>query len=500
MLERLPVVVGVGQCTNRIEDLAEGREPLALMTEAARIALDDCRANVAPHVDSVRVINVFSGAYRDPAGALAERLRLADGERLYTAIGGNGPQWLVNRTADDLAAGRVRVALLAGAEAMYTLRLAAKRGVALPWAQRASRPMMIGDTRMGSHPDEWRHGAQKPAEVYPLFEIALRAHEHRTPRAHAARIAALSARCAEIAAPHPHAWFRDARSATEIATVTDRNRMVAYPYTKFMNAVLDVNQGAALVMTTVAEARRIGIPASRCIHLHGGGDADDLWYVRDRVDYHSSLGMRAAFAEALTQAGIDATALGPVDLYSCFPVAPQLAARLLDFPTDGSRPLTVTGGLPYFGGAGNNYAMHAVATLVERLRAAPATLGLVSALGWYLTKHAVGVYGAAPPEGPWQRPPRTALQARVDATPHPACVERAQGPARIETYSVVHDREGAAREAIIVARLENGARAFANVGPDADLLLTLEREEMVGAGGSISAAPDGRNLFRAAGA
>src|SRR5207244_1640391 len=160
-------------------------------------------------------------------------------------------------------------------------------------------------------------------------------------------------------------------------TVTDRNRMVAYPYTKFMNAVLDVNQGAAVVMTTAAEARRIGIPASRCVHLHGGGDADDLWYVRDRVDYHSSLGMRAAFEEALTQAGIEGSALGPVDLYSCFPVAPQLAARILGFPTDGSRALTVTGGLPYFGGPGNNYAMHAIATLVEGLRAAPATLGLV---------------------------------------------------------------------------------------------------------------------------
>src|SRR5437762_788732 len=158
MLERLPVVVGVGQCTNRIDDLAEGREPLALMTEAARIALDDCRANVAPHVDSVRVINVLSGAYGDPAGALADRLGLG--------------------------------------------------------------------------------GAQKPAQVYPLFEIALRAHEGRAPAAHEARIAALSASFSRVAATHPHAWFRDAKSAREIATVTAENRMVAYPYPKFMNAIL----------------------------------------------------------------------------------------------------------------------------------------------------------------------------------------------------------------------------------------------------------------------
>ncbi len=500
MLERLPVVVGVGQCTNRIEDLAEGREPLALMTEAARIALDDCGANVAPRVDSVRVINVFSGAYGDPAGALAERLGLGGGERLYTAIGGNGPQWLANRTADDLAAGRIRVALLAGAEAMYTLRLAAKQRVALAWAQRSARPAMVGDTRMGSHPDEWLYGAQMPAQVYPLFEIALRAHEGRAPAAHEARIAALSASFSRVAATHPHAWFRDAKSAREIATVTDENRMVAYPYPKFMNAILDVDQGAAVVMTTAAEARRLGIPAPRCVHLHGGGDADDLWYVRDRVDYHSSLGMQAAFEEALTQAGVDASALGPVDLYSCFPVAPQLAAGILGFPVDGSRPLTVTGGLPYFGGPGNDYALHAIATLVDRLRAAPTTLGLVSALGWFLTKHAVGVYGAAPPSRPWERPPHAAVQARIDATPHPTCVERATGRARIETYSVVHDRDGVAHDAIIVARLGDGTRAFANVEGDRDLLATLERAEMVGAAGVLYPAADGRTLFRAAGA
>src|SRR5947207_7287504 len=120
MLAQLPVIVGVGQCTERIDDVALGREPLALMADAARIALDDCGTEVVSRVDSVRVINVFSGAYGDPPGALAERLGIGTGERLYTAIGGNGPQWLVNRTADDLASGRVRVALLAGAESMYT--------------------------------------------------------------------------------------------------------------------------------------------------------------------------------------------------------------------------------------------------------------------------------------------------------------------------------------------------------------------------------------------
>ncbi len=298
-----------------------------------------------------------------------------------------------------------------------------------------------------------------------------------------------------MAAAHPHAWFRDAKSAETIGTVTARNRMVAYPYTKFMNAIMEVDQSAAIVMTTVGEARALGIPEERWVYLHGGGDAYDLWHVRDRVEYHTSLGMTTAFREALAQAGIGPDALGPVDLYSCFPVAPQFAARILGFPTDGSRPLTVTGGLPYFGGPGNNYVMHAIVTMVERLRAYPGAFGLVSGLGWYMTKHAVGIYGATPPSRAWHRPPRETVQAAVDATPHPIAVERGEGPARIETYTVLHDREGAPNDAIVIARLTDGRRVFANVDADRDLFAALEHTEMVGAPGHLRAGLDGRNRF-----
>lgn len=496
MLDRLPVIIGVGQLSHRIEDLAAAREPLLLMEDAARAALADAdAAGLGARIDSVRVVNMISASYPDPAGALAERLRLAAGERLYTTIGGSSPQWLASLTADDLAAGRIRAALLAGAEAMQTLRLAAKRSVALSWRRGAKPPPMIGDPRQGSHPDEWKHGAQMPAQIYPLFEIALRAHERREPVAHLRHIATLAASLARVAADNPHAWFRVAKSAEEIGTATAANRMIAFPYPKFMTSIMEVDQAAAVVMTTAAEARALGIPAERWVYLHGGGDAHDLWHVRDRVDFHSSPGMALAFDETLGQAGVAPTALGAVDLYSCFPVAPQFAARILGFPTDGSRPLTVTGGLPYFGGPGNNYTMHAIATMVERLRAAPGTFGLVSAVGWYMTKHAVGVYSTAAPMHPWARPDRARQQARIDALAHPECVVSANGRARIETYTVVHDRDGAATDAVIVARLEDGRRAFATVDPDRDFFATLEREEMVGAPGYVRPSLDGRNRF-----
>ena len=497
MDERLPVVVGVGQVTDRSDDLATKREPLALVEEAARIALADAEgANLARRIDSVRVVNMLSGsAYPDPAGMLAARLALDGGERIYTTIGGNAPQWLVNRSADDLAAGRCRAVLIGGGEALHTLRLASKQRVDLPWSHGRGGAATVGDGRQGSHPDEWRYGLQMPTQIYPLFEVALRAHEGRAPAAHRARLARLSASLAAIAVTHPQAWFRDGKTAEEIEAPSAANRMIAYPYTKCMTSILEVDQAAAVIMTTVGDARALGIPASRWVYVHGGGEAHDLWYLKDRVDHHSSPGMAEAMRQALAQAAIEPSRLDVLDLYSCFPVAVEVAARTLGVPADGSRPLSVTGGLPYFGGAGNDYALHAIATMVERLRGAPHAYGLVSALGWYLTKHAVGVYGSDPPERGWAR----TRQREIDALPHSEFVDVCEGRAAVETYTVLHDREGAISDGIVVVRCEDGSRTLAVV-EDRDVLATFECEEMVGAPGILRPHDDGRTRFQPRGA
>jgi len=496
-----PIIVGVGQVCDRDDDLAAKREPLALIEAASLLALDDASCfGLADQIDSVRVVNMLSGAaYEDPAGTLAGRLGLPTGDRLYTAIGGNAPQWLVNRAADDVVAGRCRAVLIGGGEALQTLRLASRAGVALPWTQGRGRAATIGDDRQGSHPDEWQYGLQMPTQIYPLFEVALRAHERRSPASHHAHLAALCESLAAVAARHPQAWFRDGKSAHEIATLTSVNRMIAYPYPKFMTSIIDVDQAAAVIVTTDEHARRLGIPPSHWVYVHGGGEANDLWHLKDRVDFHSSPGMTEAFRQALEQADLEAGGVGLLDLYSCFPVAPQLAARVLGVPTDGSRALTVTGGLPYFGGPGNAYALHAIATMVTRLREVPDDYGLVSALGWYFTKHAVGVYGMRPPARPWLRTETKQRQAGINALDHPTFVVAAEGRGWIETYTVLHDRDGAASEGILVIRLDDGRRTFAVTGPDTELLTALERDEMVGGVGTLVARTDGRNGFRAAG-
>jgi acetyl-CoA C-acetyltransferase len=251
-----------------------------------------------------------------------------------------------------------------------------------------------------------------------------------------------------------------------------------------MNAIMDVDQAAALLLTSVATARRLGVPEKKWVYVRGGGDAFDHWFVSDRVDYSSSPAIRVAGRHALAQAGLAIDEIDLFDLYSCFPCAPQIAAEMLGLALDDARPLTVTGGLPYHGGPGNNYTTHAIATLTERLRARPGASGLVSAVGWYLTKHSVGVYSSAPPLAPRRREDPHGYQAIVDREPSPALASQANGLASVETYTVVHDREGGPALGILLARLPDGRRCWANL-TDPAVLERIEQEEFIGAEGQL---------------
>ena len=488
---RLPVIIGVGQYTNRSEDLADAREPLDMMALVARRAEEDAGVpGLLAGVDSVRVVNVLAWRYDDPARQLAQRLGFEPREGLYTTIGGNTPQWLANGTADAIAAGEVGVALVAGAEAIHSVRLARKRGVELPWTPRSSAtPPMVGDARAGLREEEMKHGARMPIQVYPMFENAIRAARGRGLDEHRRHLGRLCERLSRVAAGNPYAWFRDAKPAQEIMAASDSNRMVGYPYTKYMNAIIEVDQAAAYLMTSAARARELGVPSDRWVYLWGGADATDVWWFTERVDFHSSPAVRWAGQRALERAGLGADEIDLFDLYSCFPSAVEVACDALGIPDGDARPLTVTGGLPYFGGAGNNYSSHAIAAMVERLRREPAKKGLISAMGWFLTKHSVGVYSAAPPAHEWT--PRDDVQGQeaLESAPHPLVAAEAAGEGVVEAYTVMHGREGEPEQGIVVGRLSDGRRFIANTEADPGLLRSMTEREMVGEKGRLSHDP-----------
>lgn len=492
-----PILVGAGQYVQRNVDPSEALSPLEMMVECARRAADDAGGgrDLLVQLDSVTVVNILSWPYKNAPGLLAARLDAAPLELFYSTVGGNTPQWLIHRTAEKIYRGHIHLALLAGAEAVHTVRRARRKGIRLDWE--VGEPgicVEVGDTRPGTSSLELAHGLQLPVHIFPLFENAIRARLGLGIEEHRRRIAEICAHLSSVAARNPYAWFQKPRSADEIAAVTPENRYIGFPYTKFMNAMIDVDQAAAVLMTSVWAARKLGIPPSRWVYLWGAADAHDHWFVSERVNYFSSPAIRAAGRKALERAGIGIEQVDLFDLYSCFPCAVEITREMLGISAHDPRPLTVTGGLPYHGGPGNNYSMHAVATMMEKLRSAPGTKALITALGWYMTKHSIGVYSAVPRDPPWEPGEDRDLQNEIDTMPAPRLVTAPNGRGKIETYTVFHGRDGAPLMGMVIGRLEDGRRFLANTPSDCQVLEALEAREGVGWMGKVVPG-DPVNLF-----
>lgn len=453
---RTPVLVGVAQVEQRVDDPAEAAEPLDLMQAGVRAAGDD--AGRPEVLEAADVVYAIQGAWRygNPAGAIAESIGAPRAEKVATGFGGNMVQSCVNEAARTIVDRKIDVAVLAGGECGRTSARARAAGVRIGWDGAPGEP----DRRIGSLSPmikdvEAVHGVARPSHIYAMFETALRHHLGEDPAAHMARISALYARMSEVASGNPHAWIRKRMTAEEIATPSRANRMIGYPYPKFMNSNNRVDMGAGLVLCSLAKAEALGIDPSRFVFLHAGTDGLDHLEVSHRDSFHASPAIRIAGGRALELAGLTADELDLVDVYSCFPSAVQVAANELGLSQD--RPLTVTGGMTFGGGPLNDYVIHSIATMAERLRAEPGARGLVTANGGWLSKHAFGIYSTAPPENGFAY---ACPQEDIDRTPPRELVDDHAGAVRIEAYTVAYDAEGPLR-AMAACRLDGGQRAWA---------------------------------------
>jgi acetyl-CoA C-acetyltransferase len=254
-----------------------------------------------------------------------------------------------------------------------------------------------------------------------------------------------------------------------------------------MNAIMEVDLAAALVLMSESEADRRGIPGSRRVYFLGGASAHDAWWVTERPDFHSSPAYRRASRAALEEAGVSLEEIDLFELYSCFPCAVELALAELGLSIDEPRPLTVTGGLPYAGGPGNNYSMHALANMIAALRSSEARLGYVSALGMAAAKHAISILSCDP-----HRALSAGGGARVEDLPEeeltgPPLAEAPNGSGRIETYTVEFDRDNQPRRSIVVVRLDDGRRTVANGESSRSVVARLVEHEGVGTRGRVIA-------------
>jgi len=381
--------------------------------------------------------------------------------------------------------GEVRVALLGGAECMYTRQRARREPkVWLAWEQADDPlcPVVIGDDRPGTSDEENAHVAVAPTHVYPLFETALRFRAGRGIEDHQRAVSELWATFAGVAAENPHAWSPEGWSATEIRTPGPDNRVVAFPYLKRMCANLTVDQAAAVLLCSYEAAQAAGVPDDRMVFPLAGAEAHDHWFVTTRASLHESLAIAEAGRAALTLANVDINDVAHLDLYSCFPSAVQMAMEALELrgPMGGDeRHLTVTGGLAFAGGPANNYPMHAIAALADRCRNDPGSIGMVTALGWYATKHAIGLYSTSPPRDGFVRADAAVLQARLDATPSRDPAGGYDGEIEIEATSVVFERDGTPTVAILAGLTPHGRRALATTR-DPDVMGSMTTEPWEG--------------------
>lgn len=479
------MLIGYGQVNHRgeIDPATRSVEPVDLMAAAAREAAD---SRVLAAVDSIRVVNVLSAHYRDPGLLLGRRIGAADFTTLYSPVGGNVPQSLVNQACLDIQRGQAGVVLLAGAETWRTRRGLRAKGARLEWTvQDEAVPLapVSGDDVPMAGDAEIRIGLDRPAYVYPLFEQALRIANGESIEDHLERIGGLWARFNAVAVGNPHAWIRKPVTAEEIRWPGPQNRMISWPYTKLMNSNNMVDQGAALILTSVEQAKRLHIPAERWVFPYAGTDAHDTPAIAERDELHRSAAIRIAGARALELAGLGADDVDYVDLYSCFPSAVQVAAGELGLSVDDpARPLTVTGGLTFAGGPWSNYVMHSIATVAELLVANPGRRALITANGGYLTKHSFGVYGTEPPaEFRWED-----TQPAVDREPTRDGPVEWEGVGTVEAWTTPFDRDGKPEKAFLSVRTPDGSRTLAVIADPAAAEATV-REDIGGAKVAVTA-------------
>ena len=467
MLDSTPILVGAGQYVDR-EPPTPGRSlsPADMNAEAARRALTHAGAtgDLAAAIDVLAVARLFEHSVKDTVmwpnpfgcsnnmpGSVAQRLGIAPRRKIYAEVGGETPQRLVNQMAEAIHAGEVKAALLTGAEALATIRNAQRSGVGFDWNETVDGDYedLWPDAPM-TNAYEFRHGITFPIQVYCLFEQALRHELGSSADAYRGRIGRVFAPFAAVAAANPYAQFPTALAADFIATPSASNFQLCEPYNKWMVAQDAVNQAAAVVMTSVGMARQLGIPEVHWVYLRAYADVDDRLVV-DRPRLATSAAQGLALHRALDDSGLTVDELTHIDLYSCFPIAVTAACEHLGIDPQGGRALTLTGGLPYFGGPGNNYSLHGIAEVVARLRTEPHTHALVAANGGYLSKHSVGIYSGRL-DGEWQVRSSAAERTAMLQPSGVDVAEVAEGAAQIESYAAVYAR-GEVSGGYIVGRL-----------------------------------------------
>jgi acetyl-CoA C-acetyltransferase len=470
-----PLIVGVAQLSDHGDP-----GPDRILAAVARGALTDSGEPEAmlAALDSIGVVESVSWPLADPGRELAGAIGAEPRETVRSVTGGSSPIELLADTCRRIRDGEHRATLIAGVECVDVLMRAMKEGRDVGFPQQApgtDPSRTVGEPTQPTHPVEREAGLLAPVAYYPLFESAVRRTAGRDPAAHQRYLGEIWTRLGAVAAENPHAWSREAPSASEIATASAANRQVSIPYTKLMNANIQTNQAAALLVCSGGLADQIGIEPDRRVSVRATATAADHVFAAGRERLDRSPALAACARDVLAHSGLGIAEIQHLDIYSCFPSAVEVAAAELGLdPLEDQRPLTVTGGLSFAGGPGSNYVTHSLATLTGRLRAEGGR-ALATGVGWYLSKHGLALLAAEREPGPGYE--HFNPQGEIDAGPRLEIVPPPEsGSAEIEAYTAIYSREGRPELGIATFELGSNARTVARA-EDADTLATLAGSE-----------------------
>lgn len=469
-----PVIIGVGEASRKSVS-GEWPRPVELAGQAIKAALADTGRPdaVAAAVDAIAAIRTFedsgismgTGSPDNVPEAFGAAGGISAARLIYADVGGQSPQAMVHELAGEIRRGETGLAVIVAAEAMGTAKRARKAGVQLDWRVASDTGY---DNRLSTFPilsrAEIRHGIISMPLAYSLLENARRLGLGLSRDDYQVRMAELSAAMSEVSLTREHAQFAKRFTTGDLVKGSDSDYWLTDIYRRWRVAQDAVDLGSAIILTSAGKARELGVADDKMIWLAGSSETKESPY-SERKDITHPSALEYALHAALDQAGFEAAQLGSVDIYSCFPVAVFAAVDTLGDPARALGDYTITGGLNFFGGPGNGYAMYSIAAVVERLRQDGSKPALITANGGVMSKQAVGIYTASQPPRPWTGDIRSAYQ------PEAVVLDEApQGTGRVLTYTrpVAKDVAG---PATLLLEMENGARALAVMddAPETDL-------------------------------
>ncbi|WP_298471732.1 acetyl-CoA acetyltransferase [uncultured Erythrobacter sp.] len=503
--DNTPVIIGVGQYSEKVGQT--GYEALSYMDLAGRalseaIADSAAEGNVADAIDTLAAIRAFEmsrpdrkppfGAANNVPRAIAKRVAANPERAILTTTGGQTNQQLVGEFASNIAAGESQCAVIVGSEAISTVLALSAKGEKPDWSEEVEGD--FEDQGFGveglMEPALFAHGATGAIPLYALAENARRAKLGKGLDEYRRYIGELFAPFTKVAAANPHAAAPVERSAEQLATVTERNRIVAEPYPRMTVARDQVNQAAAIIVASAGLARDLGVSEDKWVHIHAVSAATELM-LSQRPDLSANPASIASVEAALERSGKSMADMRYIDFYSCFAVPVFNQIDHFGLTADDPRGLTLTGGLPFFGGAGNNYSAHAICEAVQRARGDRGAFALVGANGGWMSKYATGIYSTEPAD--WSANDR--FEKLPDATD---AVPAAIGPfdhAKVETYTINNAKTGSV--AVFLGRNDAGERVCGN----ADLTheatrRAFENGDPFGVQLNITQDENGRNIGR----